>query len=101
MTTIRSRTTSAKQVTVAGDAARRRGEVDVETVDGVALREPGKPPWAGGWKAVGSSAIRAGRQEKADRWQAKRAKTRPSRHGVDVLAARPVQGQGQQPAPGD
>ena len=59
-----------KTVTVAG--GRRGGEVDVETVDGVRLRAEGKPPWAGGWKAVGS-AHPGWSQEKWDRWQAKQA----------------------------
>jgi hypothetical protein len=30
-------------------------ELDAETVDGKALREPGKPPWAGGPWVVGES----------------------------------------------
>lgn len=32
---------------------RGNGELDVETIDGRALREPGRPPWAGGPKVVG------------------------------------------------
>lgn len=32
---------------------RGNGELDVETIDGRALREPGRPPWAGGPKEVG------------------------------------------------
>jgi hypothetical protein len=59
-----------KTVTIVG--SQRGDEVDVESVDGVALRAPGKPPWAGGWKAVGS--IHPGwSQEKADRWAQKMA----------------------------
>jgi hypothetical protein len=55
-----------KTVTIVG---RQHGdEVDVESVDGVALREGGKPAWAGGWKAVGS-AHPGWSQEKWDRWQ--------------------------------
>ena len=54
-----------KTVTIAGE--RRGDELDVETVDGVAIRAPGRPPWAGGWKAVGS-AHPGWSQEKADRW---------------------------------
>jgi hypothetical protein len=47
-----------KTVTVAGDAeasetAGSETEVDVDSVDGKVLREPGKPPWAGGPKVVG------------------------------------------------
>jgi hypothetical protein len=41
------------QVEVVGAVPEGSNEVDVETVDGVALREPGKPPWAGGPKRVG------------------------------------------------
>lgn len=49
-----------KTVTVAGDVegadtdnATAATEVDVQSVDGKVLREPGKPPWAGGPKVVG------------------------------------------------
>jgi hypothetical protein len=42
-----------KSVTVAGNSEGGGTEVDVETVDGKAIRDPGKPPWAGGPKAVG------------------------------------------------
>jgi len=57
-----------KTVTITGEQS--GDEVDVQTVDGTALRAPGKPPWAGGWKAVGS--IHPGwSHEKADRWAQK------------------------------
>lgn len=55
-----------KTVTITG--GQRGDEVDVETVDGTRLRAEGKPPWAGGWKAVGS-AHPGWSQEKWDRWQ--------------------------------
>ena len=42
-----------RNVTVVGEVAEGSTEVDVVSVDGTRLREPGKPPWAGGWKAVG------------------------------------------------
>ena len=42
-----------EQVEVVGEIAEGSSEIDVESVDGVALRAPGKPPWAGGPKAVG------------------------------------------------
>jgi hypothetical protein len=59
-----------KNVTVEGEIAAGSTEVDVTSVDGVALREPGKPPWAGGWKVVGK--VHPGwSQEKADRFKAK------------------------------
>ena len=40
-------------VTVTGERAEGSNDVDVFTADGKTLREPGKPPWAGGWKVVG------------------------------------------------
>lgn len=42
-----------KSVTVAGTSHANELEVDVETVDGKAIRAPGKPPWAGGPWVVG------------------------------------------------
>jgi hypothetical protein len=67
-----------KTVTITG--GQRGDEVDVETVDGTALRGEGKPPWAGGWKAVGS-AHPGWSQEKADRW-AEHMKDQGARHGA-------------------
>ena len=59
-----------KSVTVVGEVAEGSTEVDVQSVDGKALRAPGKPPWAGGWRRLGS--IHPGwSQEKADRMKAK------------------------------
>ena len=59
-----------KAVTVEGEVAEGSTEVDVQAVDGVALREPGKPPWAGGWKVVGK--VHPGwSQDKADRFAEK------------------------------
>ena len=59
-----------KSVTIAGERAAGSTELEVVSVNGTALREPGKPPWAGGWKRVG--AIHPGwSQEKADRFKAK------------------------------
>jgi hypothetical protein len=59
-----------KSVTVVGGRAAGSNEVDVESVDGKALREPGKPPWAGGWKVVGERHP-GWSQEKADRFKSK------------------------------
>lgn len=70
-----------KAVTVTGSTRAGSDEIDVTTVDGTAIREPGKPPWAGGPKAVGS-AHPGWSQAKADRWAAKRAE-QMERHGVD------------------
>jgi hypothetical protein len=57
-------------VTVVGRRAAGETDIDVETVNGQALREPGKPPWAGGWKAVGERHP-GWSQAKADRMKAK------------------------------
>ena len=70
-----------KSVTVVGDQREGSTEVDVRSVDGTVIREPGKPPWAGGWKRVGERHP-GWTQEKWDRWQAKRAE-HAKRHGVD------------------
>jgi hypothetical protein len=59
-----------KNVRVVGKAAAGSVEIDVESVDGKALRAPGKPPWAGGWKVVGEGHP-GWSQEKADRFKAK------------------------------
>lgn len=42
-----------EDVEVTGEIAEGSDEIDVETVDGERLRDPGKPPWAGGPKTVG------------------------------------------------
>ena len=44
---------AGKSVTIVGSTRAGDPEVDVETVDGKPLREPGKPPWAGGPWVVG------------------------------------------------
>lgn len=59
-----------QSVTVVGEIAAGSDEVDVISVNGTALREPGKPPWAGGWRAVGERHP-GWSQEKADRMKAK------------------------------
>lgn len=59
-----------ENVTIEGELEEGTTEVDVISVNGVALRDQGKPPWAGGWKRVGS--IHPGwSQEKADKFEAK------------------------------
>ena len=70
-----------KTVRVAGDQKQGSTEVGVQTVDGKALREPGKPPWAGGWKVVGQDHP-GWSQEKADRWAARLA-DKKTRFGLD------------------
>jgi hypothetical protein len=62
-----------ESVTVTGEAAEGSTEVDVQTVDGTVIREPGKPPWAGGWKRVGERHP-GWSEEKAARWAEKAAK---------------------------
>ena len=57
-------------MTVDGEVAEGSTDVDVLAVNGTALREAGKPPWAGGWKVVGKQHP-GWSQEKADRFQAK------------------------------
>ena len=57
-------------VTIAGEKAADSTDVEVTSVNGTALREGGKPPWAGGWKRVGEGHP-GWSQEKADRFQAK------------------------------
>ena len=59
-----------KSVTVVGEIAEGSTDVDVESVNGKALRASGKPPWAGGWKVVGPNHP-GWSQEKADRFKAK------------------------------
>jgi len=59
-----------QDVKIEGEIADGTTEVDVKSVNGTALRGEGKPPWAGGWKRLGS--IHPGwSQEKADRFKAK------------------------------
>ena len=59
-----------KTVRVEGTVAEGGTEVEVTSVDGTALREPGKPLWAGGWKVVGERHP-GWSQDKADRMKAK------------------------------
>jgi outer membrane biosynthesis protein TonB len=61
---------TGKTVTIAGETHTGSTEVDVQTVDGTAIRAPGKPPWAGGWKVVGEKHP-GWSQAKADKFKAK------------------------------
>jgi hypothetical protein len=80
-----------KSVKIVGEKAADSTEVDVETVNGTALREGGKPLWAGGWKRVGESHP-GWSQEKADRFKAKfgdcfppgKCKEKPNRGGANA-----------------
>lgn len=69
-----------KTVTIVGEQE-PGGEIEVRTVDGVRFREPGKPPWAGGWKVQGERHP-GWSAEKAAKWEAKRAE-KAKQHGVD------------------
>jgi hypothetical protein len=62
-----------QSVTVTGEAAEGSTEVDVLKVNDTVIREPGKPPWAGGWKRVGERHP-GWSEEKAARWAEKAAK---------------------------
>ena len=85
-----------QSVTVTGEAAEGSTEVDVLTVNGTAIREPGKPPWAGGWKKVGERHP-GWSEEKAARWAEKAAKHSRS----SVAAGRPaIASSRTQPRPG-
>jgi hypothetical protein len=46
---------AGKSVTIAGSTHEGSSELDVETVNGTAIRAAGKPPWAGGPWRVGST----------------------------------------------
>ena len=59
-----------KKVTIVGEVAKGATDVDVSSVNGTALRSPGKPPWAGGWRVVGA-AHPGWSKDKADRMKAK------------------------------
>jgi len=61
---------AGKSVTITGETRVGSTEVDVQTVDGTAIRAPGKPPWAGGWKVVGEKHP-GWSQAKADKFKAK------------------------------
>ncbi len=54
-------------VTVVGMSAEGSTEVDVARVNDTEIRAAGKPPWAGGWKRIGS-AHPGWSEEKAARW---------------------------------
>jgi hypothetical protein len=61
---------AGKSVTITGETSAGSTNLDVLTVNGTAIRAPGRPPWAGGWKAVGSKHP-GWSQEKADKFKAK------------------------------
>ena len=89
-----------QSVTIDGEVAAGSTEVDVESVNGTALREPGKPPWAGGWKVVGA-AHPGWSQEKADRMKAKFGDCFPPGQCKDKPAKGGADGPDESEAPGD
>jgi hypothetical protein len=80
-----------KTVTVVGEQS--GDEVDVLSVDGIVIRAPGRPPWAGGWKVQGK--IHPGwSQEKADRWAAKQKAKEAARAACIAAGQTPDQCKG-------
>jgi hypothetical protein len=71
-----------QSVTIDGEVAEGSTEVDVRAVNGTAIREPGKPSWAGGWKVVGE-AHPGWSQDKADRFADKFGDCWPPGHCMD------------------
>ena len=69
-----------KSVKVAGSTHEGSSELDVETVNGTAIRAAGKPPWAGGWKVVGEKHP-GWAQWKVDKHAAKDAAKAAAGHG--------------------
>ena len=67
-----------KFVKIIGEQEQGSDEIDVQSVDGTALRANGKPPWAGGWKVVGSKHP-GWTAEKAAR-EAAKGKNAPGQH---------------------
>jgi len=66
-----------KSVTIAGSTEDGGTELDVETVDGTAIRAPGKPPWAGGPWVVGPTH---------PGWKPWMADSKPGKHDKDATA---------------
>jgi hypothetical protein len=71
-----------QNVKIDGEVAAGSTDVEVTSVNGTRLREPGRPPWAGGWKVVGA-AHPGWSQEKADRMKAKFGDCFPPGHCKD------------------
>jgi len=88
-----------QSVTIDGEVAAGSTEVEVDSVNGTALRAPGKPPWAGGWKVVGA-AHPGWTQAKADRMKAKFGDCFPPGQCKDK-PAKGADGPEESEAPGD
>ena len=66
-----------KTVTIAGEQEEGTSNVDVQAVDGTAIRAKGKPPWAGGWKVVGE------KHPGWAQWKVDKLNSRGGGHGRD------------------
>lgn len=55
-----------RTVEVVGKVAQGSTALDVQSIDGKALRAPGRPPWAGGRKAAGQKHPGAGKSKDKD-----------------------------------
>ena len=88
-----------KKVTITGSQHTGSDEIEVTAVDGKVIRAAGKPPWAGGWKAVGARHP-GWSQEKWDRWQARSA-AKAKAFGVDCFPPGLCKKTGSAAAPGD
>ncbi len=82
---------AGKTVTITGEAHVGATDVDVLTVDGTAIRAPGKPPWAGGWKVVGEKHP-GWSQAKADKFKAKFGDCWPPGHCKQAAETTPNTG---------
>ena len=83
-------------VTIDGEIKEGSNVIEVLSVNGTALRAPGKPPWAGGWKRVGEKHP-GWSQEKADRFKAKFGDCFPP----GQCKEKPNKGADESPAPGN
>jgi len=88
-----------KKVTITGSQHTGSNEIEVVAVDGKVIRAQGKPPWAGGWKAVGARHP-GWSQEKWDRWQARSA-AKAKAFGLDCFPPGWCKKAGSAAAPGD
>lgn len=79
-----------KTVTIVGE---QDGDtIDVDTIDGVGVLGPGKPPWAGGWKKFGAghpgwSQAKVDRQKAKDARKAAREAARAACQAAGTCAA--------------
>jgi len=75
-----------KVVTIDGEQAEGSDEVDVLAINGTAVRAPGKPPWAGGWKVVGE------KHPGWAQWKVDKQANRGGGHGRDSAPGQLKQG---------